>query len=306
MRRYLVKRLLSLIPVLWGVSTFVFLIIHLIPGDPVDLMLGETAEPADKAALRSTLGLDKPLGLQYALFLGNLARGDVGRSLHTKRPVLKTIAERLPATAELAVASLLLAILIALPLGVCAAIRQYSWVDLGSMGFALLGVSIPHFWLGPLLILVFSVALDWLPVSGREGWAHLVLPTLTLGTALASILARMTRASMLEVIRMDYVTVARAKGLRERVVIGRHALKNALIPLITLLGLQMGALLSGAIITETVFAWPGIGRLTVQAIHGRDYPLVQGCVLVIATVYVCMNFLTDLAYAWADPRIKYE
>ena len=306
MRRYIVKRLLSLVPVLWGVSTFVFLIIHLIPGDPVDIMLGETAEPADKAALRSTLGLDKPVWLQYALFLGNLAHGNVGRSLHTKRPVLETIAERLPATAELAVASLLLAILIAIPLGVCAAIRQYSWVDLGSMGFALLGVSIPHFWLGPLLILVFSVALDWLPVSGREGWAHLVLPTLTLGTALASILARMTRASMLEVIRMEYVTVARAKGLRERVVIGRHALKNALIPLITLLGLQMGALLSGAIITETVFAWPGIGRLTVQAIHSRDYPLVQGCVLVIAIVYVCMNFLTDLAYAWADPRIKYE
>lgn len=305
MRRYLIKRLLALVPVLWGVSTFVFLIIHLIPGDPVDLMLGETAEPADKAALRSALGLDKPLWRQYGQFLGHLARGDLGRSLHTKRPVLETIAIRFPATAELAMASLLLAIVVALPLGICAASRQYSWVDLGSMGLALLGVSIPHFWLGPMLILAFSVGLDWLPVSGREGWPHLVLPTVTLGTALASILARLTRASMLEVIRMDYVTVARAKGLRESLVIGRHALKNALIPLITVLGLQMGALLSGAIITETVFAWPGIGRLTVQAIHSRDYPLVQGCVLVIATLYVVINLLTDLAYAWADPRIKY-
>jgi len=304
-RRYLVRRLLALVPVLWGVSTFVFLIIHLIPGDPVDLMLGETAEATDKAALRSALGLDRPLLEQYALFLGNLALGDLGRSLQTKRPVLETILDRLPATAELAVASLLLAVAMALPLGVYAATRQYSWIDLGSMGFALLGVSIPHFWLGPMLILVFSVGLDWLPVSGREGWPHLVLPSLTLGTALASILARMTRASMLEVIHLDYVIVARAKGLHESRVIGRHALKNALIPLITVLGLQMGALLSGAIITETVFAWPGIGRLTVQAIHSRDYPVVQGCVLVIASLYVVINFLTDLAYAWADPRIKY-
>ncbi len=306
MRRYLVKRLLALVPVLWGVSTFVFLIIHLIPGDPVERMLGETAEPADKTALRSALGLDKPLSEQYALFLRNLIQGDLGRSLHTNRPVVEVIAERLPATAELAVASLVLALAIALPLGILAAIRQYSWVDLGSIGFALLGVSIPHFWLGPMLILVFAVALDWLPVSGRGGWAHLVLPAITLGTALASILARMTRATMLEVIRMDYVTVARAKGLHESMVIGRHALKNALIPLITLLGLQMGALLSGAVITERVFAWPGIGRLTVQAIESRDYPLVQGCVLVIATLYVFINVLADLAYGWADPRIRYE
>jgi peptide/nickel transport system permease protein len=302
----MLRRVVALALVLWGVSTLVFLIIHVTPGDPVDLILGETAEPADKASMRAALGLDQPLPVQYGRFLWNLVRGDLGRSLHTNRRVLETILDRLPATAELAVASLLLALALALPLGILAAIRQRSWLDLTAMCFALLGVSIPHFWLGPILIIVFSVALDWLPVSGHGDLAHLILPTVTLGTALASILARMTRASMLEVLRMDYIAVARAKGLHERRVLARHALKNALIPLITLLGLQLGGLLSGAIITETIFAWPGIGRLTVEAIQRRDYPLVQGCVLVIAAVYVCVNFLTDLAYTWADPRIQYR
>lgn len=303
---YIIGRLLWVIPVILGVSTLVFFFIHLIPGDPVELMLGESAEPADKAALREELGLNKPILQQYFQFLGRLAQGNLGRSLHTHKPVLQSILARYPATLELTFAALCIAIIIAIPVGVMAATRQYSWLDNGSMFLALLGVSVPNFWLGPMFIILFSINLGWLPVSGRGGWDHLILPAITLGTAMAAILTRMTRSSVLEVIHEDYIRTARAKGLRESVVIFKHALRNALIPIITLIGLQFGALLSGAVITETIFAWPGIGRLTIEAINRRDYPLVQGCVLVIALSYVLINQLTDVLYSLVDPRIRYE
>jgi peptide/nickel transport system permease protein len=303
---YIIRRLLWAIPVILGVSTFVFFFIHLIPGDPVELMLGESAEPADKAALREELGLNKPIFQQYTQFLWRLAQGNLGRSLHTHKPVLQSILVRYPATLELTFAALGIAVIIAIPVGVMAATRRYSWLDNGSMFLALLGVSMPNFWLGPLFIILFSINLGWLPVSGRGGWDHLILPAITLGMAMAAILTRMTRSSVLEVIHEDYIRTARAKGLRESVVIFKHALRNALIPVITLIGLQFGALLSGAVITETIFAWPGIGRLTIEAINKRDYPLVQGCILVIALSYVLVNLVTDLIYSLVDPRIRYE
>jgi peptide/nickel transport system permease protein len=269
-------------------------------------MLGESAEPADKAALREELGLNKPIFQQYTQFLWRLAQGNLGRSLHTHKPVLQSILVRYPATLELTFAALGIAVIIAIPVGVMAATRRYSWLDNGSMFLALLGVSMPNFWLGPLFIILFSINLGWLPVSGRGGWDHLILPAITLGMAMAAILTRMTRSSVLEVIHEDYIRTARAKGLRESVVIFKHALRNALIPVITLIGLQFGALLSGAVITETIFAWPGIGRLTIEAINKRDYPLVQGCILVIALSYVLVNLVTDLIYSLVDPRIRYE
>lgn len=306
MRRFLLRRLGLLILVVLGVATIVFLIIHLIPGDPVEVMLGETALPADREALRKALGLDRPLLEQYGRYLFGLLQGDLGQSLHARRPVAALVLERLPATLELTVASLLIALALSLPAGIFAAARARTWFDHGSMLAALLGVSVPNFWLGPMLIVLFSLELGWLPASGRGGLSHLVLPALTLGTALAAILTRMTRASLLEVLPKDFVQTARAKGLREVWVLVRHALRNALIPIITLTGLQCGALLSGAIITETIFAWPGVGRLTLQAIATRDYPLVQGCVLVFALGYVGVNLVADLLYAWSDPRVRYD
>ena len=289
-----------------GVVTVVFLIVHLIPGDPVEIMLGEQALAVDREALRHEMGLDKPIHLQYVAFLKGLVRGDLGQSLHTKQPVLTSIARRLPATIELAAAAMAVALLLAIPLGLLAAYKKDSLVDQGSMVFALLGISMPNFWLGPLLIIVFSLKLGWFPVSGRGSLAHVVLPAITLGTAMAAILTRMTRASMLDVIQSDYITTARAKGVRESLVVLKHAFRNALIPVVTIVGLQIGGLLAGSIITETIFAWPGIGRLTIQAINARDYPLVQGCVLIIALGYVLVNFATDLLYGLIDPRIRYE
>ncbi len=289
-----------------GVVTVVFLIVHLIPGDPVEIMLGEQARAVDREALRHEMGLDKPIHLQYVAFLKGLVRGDLGQSLHTKQPVLTSIARRLPATIELAAAAMAVALLLAIPLGLLAAYKKDSLVDQGSMLFALLGISMPNFWLGPLLIIVFSLKLGWFPVSGRGSLAHVVLPAITLGTAMAAILTRMTRASMLDVIQSDYITTARAKGVRESLVVLKHAFRNALIPVVTIVGLQIGGLLAGSIITETIFAWPGIGRLTIQAINARDYPLVQGCVLIIALGYVLVNFATDLLYGLIDPRIRYE
>lgn len=289
-----------------GVVTVVFLIVHLIPGDPIEIMLGEQALAVDKEALRHEMGLDKPIHLQYVAFLKGLVRGDLGQSLHTKQPVLTSIARRLPATIELAAAAMAVALLLAIPLGLLAAYKKDSLVDQGSMLFALLGISMPNFWLGPLLIIVFSLKLGWFPVSGRGSLAHVVLPAITLGTAMAAILTRMTRASMLDVIQSDYITAARAKGVRESLVVLKHAFRNALIPVVTIVGLQIGGLLAGSIITETIFAWPGIGRLTIQAINARDYPLVQGCVLIIALGYVLVNFATDLLYGLIDPRIRYE
>lgn len=306
MRNYILRRLLLTIPVILGVSTLVFLFIHLIPGDPIQVMLGESARPADVSKLRHGLGLDKPLPEQYLLFLKGLATGNLGVSIHTNQPILTTILERYPATLELMLSAMLVALLLAIPLGVIAASRQYSLLDNGAMFCSLLGISMPNFWLGPLLILLFAVQLNWLPVSGRGSWQHLMLPAVTLGIHLMAILTRMTRSSVLEILHEDYITTARSKGLREGIVIFKHALRNALIPVITIIGFQCGALLSGALITETIFAWPGLGRLTITAIQKRDYPLVQGCVLVIALSYVLVNLLTDLAYAWADPRIRFE
>lgn len=306
MGRVVARRLLLLIPVVLGVLTFVFFILHLIPGDPVEVMLGETATAADRAQLRQQLGLDRPLLQQYLAFLTRAARGDLGQSLHSHEQVSTLLLRALPATLELASGALLISLFLAIPLGVLAATHPSSPLDQGSMLAALVGVSIPNFWLGPMLILLFSVELGWLPVSGRGGLRHLILPALTLGMALSALLSRMTRSSLLETIRADYVTTARAKGLREGVVILRHALGNALIPIITVVGLQFGTLLSGSLITETIFAWPGIGQLTIQAIHTRDYPLVQGTVMVIALIYVTVNLLTDLLYAAVDPRIRYR
>ncbi len=305
MRRYLLRRFALLIPVLWGVATLVFAVTNIIPGDPVDLMLGETARPAQREELRKALGLDRPLLVQYGSYIGRLLKGDLGTSIHKKRPVSELLAERIPASAELTFAALAIALTIALPLGIVAARRAGSLTDMGAGALAVLGASIPVFWLGPLLIIFFSIDLGWLPVSGRTSFLSLVLPAVTLGTALSAILMRLTRSSILEVLPQDYLSTARAKGLSERKVLWLHALRNACLPLITILSLQLGALLSGAIITETVFAWPGVGRLTIQAISARDYPLVQGCVLFIAFVYVAGNLLADIAYAWLDPRVRY-
>jgi peptide/nickel transport system permease protein len=302
---YLSKRLAVLVPTVLGVATVVFLLTHAMPGDPVDIMLGEYAQAADREALSRRLGLDRPVSVQYLSFLSGLARGDLGRSIQGDQPVAELVALHAPATAELALAALLIAVAIALPLGLLSAWKAGGTVDRLSLAGSMLGVAVPNFWLGPMLVLLFSIQLGWLPVSGRGGAAHLVLPALTLGTAMAGLLVRMTRSSLLEVMGEDYVRTARAKGLGESMVMLRHVLANALTPLLSVLGLQLGGLLAGAVITETIFAWPGLGRLMVQAIYSRDYPVVQGCVLVIAVTYVLVNLLTDLAYVWANPRVNY-
>lgn len=300
----IISRLASAAVVIFGVLCLVFFLIHLVPGDPVEVMLGESARPADREALRASLGLDQPLLVQFGQYLGNVVQLDFGTSLHSKRPIVDILAERIPATLELAIAALFVAIVIAFPLGVIAAVRKDSGWDHGAMAVSLLGVSIPNFLMGPLLILFFAVGLGWFPVSGREGFSSLILPAITLGTAMAAILSRMVRATLLEVLDEDYIRTARAKGLAPRVIIWRHALRNALLPVITLLGLQLGALLAGAVITEAVFSWPGIGQLIIEAIQGRDYPIVQACVLLISLSYVLVNTLTDLAYGWFDPRVR--
>jgi len=306
MRSYLVRRLVLAVPVVLGVATLVFLLIHLIPGDPVEIMLGESALPADRDALREALGLDRPILEQYGSFLWGLCRGDLGVSLQQRRSVTALIREHYPATLELTLAAMLISLLIALPAGILSGIRQYSVWDHSTMFLALLGVSMPNFWLGPLLIWVFSIQLGWFPVSGKGGLAHLLLPALTLGASMAAIVARMTRSSVLEVLREDYVMTARAKGLSEARIILKHVLRNAMLPVLTVVGLQFGALLAGSIITETIFSWPGLGTLMVKAIQTRDYPVVQGCVLVIALSYVLVNLLTDLLYGVIDPRIRHE
>jgi peptide/nickel transport system permease protein len=300
----LISRLASAAVVIFGVLCLVFFLIHLVPGDPVEVMLGESAQLADREALRQSLGLDKPLLTQFTQYLGNIVQFDLGVSLHSQRPIFDILLERLPATLELTLSALLVAVLIAFPLGVLAAVRKDSGWDHGAMAVSLLGVSIPNFLMGPLLILVFAVWLGWFPVSGRSGLASLVLPAITLGTAMAAILSRMVRATLLEVLGEDYIRTARAKGLGPGAVIWRHALRNALLPVITLLGLQLGALLAGAVITEAVFSWPGIGQLIIEAIQRRDYPVVQACVLLISLSYVLVNTLTDLAYGWFDPRVR--
>ena len=306
MLRYLIRRLLLTIPVLLGVATLVFALIHFIPGDPAQAMLGEGAAPEDVAQLRARLGLDRPLLVQYGSFLQGLVRGDLGVSLRNDQPVTQQILERMPATAELAFASMAVAVVIALPLGIIGAVWRGTAVDFGAMTLSLVGISIPNFWLGPLLAIVFAVELGWLPVGGRGTPAHLVLPAATLGAALAAILARMTRASLLEELREPYVLAARAKGVSRTRAVLHHAFRNSLIPIVTILGLQFGVVLTGAVITETIFAWPGIGRLLIQSISFRDYPLVQGCVLLIAVTYVGVNLITDLTYGFLDPRIRVD
>jgi len=304
MIRHVIRRFLLTLPAIWLVLTMVFLLIHIVPGDPVEQMLGEGAAPGQIAQLRHSLGLDQPLYVQYGSYLKQVVHGDLGQSFKFQAPVRHIIFERYPATLQLAFLALFVCAAIAIPAGVIAADRRGSGVDRSIGLFTLLGLAVPNFALGPLLITLFSIQLGWLPVSGRGGILNYVLPAVTLGAALAAILTRMVRGSMLEELSSDYVRTARAKGLSNAAVLVRHALRNALIPIITILGLQFGTLLAGTIVTETIFSWPGIGRLTVMAISSRDYPLLQGCILVIALSYVLVNLLTDVLYAFIDPRVR--
>jgi len=303
---YIVRRIAAVIPVAIGVATLTFLIIHLVPGDPVVAMLGDTAPQADIEGMRHRLGLDRPLPEQFVSFLCGLLHGDLGESITFRRSVSSLISERYPATLELAGAGMLVAIAIAFPLGFIAGAKPGGAGDVASMGFAIAGISIPHIYLGPLLMIVFSLDLRWLPLTGRGGFAHLVLPAITLGTALAAILARMLRQSLITVRESDYMRTALSKGLTPRAALLRHGLRNSLTSVVTLIGLQIGGLLSGALITEIIFSWPGLGRLLISAINLRDYPLVEGCVLTFAMTYVVVNLLTDLTYAFIDPRVRYS
>jgi ABC-type dipeptide/oligopeptide/nickel transport system permease component len=286
------------------VVSLVFLLIHLVPGDPIAQMLGEGAPPADIAATRHLYGLDAPLGQQYLNYWKGVLHGDLGRSIRLNKSVTLSLAQAYPYTLRLTLASLLIALVLSIPAGVRSAQRRNHWDDRLLSVVSLFGLSFPNFALGPILILLFSIKLGWLPVSGAGTFANLVLPALTMGSALAAILTRMVRTSMLEELSQDYIRTARAKGLPERTVVYRHALRNAMIPVLTVVGLQFGALLAGAIVTEKIFSWPGIGRLTVDAISSRDYTLVQGCILAIGLTYVAVNFLTDVLYSVANPRIR--
>lgn len=331
---YTARRLLGIIPVLFGISLLVFLFLHLIPGDPAVVMLGERAEPERIAALREKLGLERPLWEQYLFFVGNLLQGDLGTSIFNQLTIKEQLARRWPATFELAIAATLFAVILGIPFGILAAVRKNSIVDNLATSFSLLGVSLPVFWLGLLLVYLFAVNLQWLPAGGRLStdvdalfkpitgfyvldallqpqtfWdvaRHLILPAITLGTIPLAILTRITRSAMLEVLSQDYVRTARAKGLSERVVIWRHAFKNALLPVVTIIGLQFGTLLGGAILTETIFSWPGIGSWVYEGILNRDYPVVQGGVIFVALVFVIVNLVVDLSYALLDPRIQYR
>ena len=305
MRAYIIRRIIGAAPVAWGVVTLVFFIIHLTPGDPAQIMLGETASSADVAQLRAQLGLDRPILAQYLSFIGGVVSFDLGDSIYTRKCVASSIFETYPATLSLALCSMALAVTLAIPLGALAAARKDTAIDRGAMFASLLGVSTPTFCAGPFLILIFAVHLGWVPASGRAGLASLVLPSITLGMAMAAILSRLTRSTLIEALGEDYVTAARARGASGRLVLFKHALANALLPVVTVAGLQMGALLAGAVITETIFAWPGLGRLTVEAINARDYPLAQGCVLTISLSYLLVNMSVDVLYAAIDPRIRY-
>lgn len=306
MKTFLFRRLLILLPVLWGVITLVFSFIHIIPGDPVVTMLGEQASAADVQNLREQLKLNEPLHIQYFLYIKALLKGDLGISLITEEPVSHIILKHYPATIELALASILIALALSLPLGIISATHKNKPIDHVSRLLALLGLSMPNFWLGPMLIIIFSLKLNIFPVSGPGGLNHLILPAVTLGTAMAAFLTRMIRSSMLEELSKEYIRTARAKGLSKWRIIFKHALKNALIPVLTIIGLQFGILLTGAIITETIFSWPGIGRMTIQAIQQRNYPLVQGAILSISVTYIFINTITDIAYAWLNPRIRFQ
>jgi ABC-type dipeptide/oligopeptide/nickel transport system permease component len=302
---FVARRLLHLVPVLLGISFLVFLLVHLVPGDPVRVMMQDVGSPEQVERMRRQLGLDRPLHEQYLSFLARAVRGDLGRSIHTRRPVAHEIGVRLPYTVRMAVAAMLVAVVMGIGLGAVAAMHHQSMLDYGTMVIALAGVSLPSFWFGLVLILVFSLYLKWLPPTGADSPLHLILPALTLGSGAAAIIARLTRSSMLEVLRQDYVRTARAKGVDDRRLVYRHALKNAMIPVVSIVGLQFAGLLGGAVIVETVFGWPGIGRLAVDAIFNRDIPVIQAVVLVAAVIFVFVNLLVDLLYGVLDPRIRY-
>ena len=304
MIRYLFTRAAYMIPVVWLVVSVVFLLIHLVPGDPIQAMLGESAAATDIQAARHAYGLDVPLPTQYVRYWGGVLHGDLGKSVRLNKPVRTLVAQAYPATLSLTLSSLFVAILLSIPAGVRSATRRNRWDDRALSFVSLLGLSFPNFALGPILILVFAIHFDWLPVSGAASARSLILPAITMGASLAAILTRMVRTSMLEELGQDYIRTARAKGLSERRVVYRHVLRNAMIPVVTVIGLQFGALLAGAIVTETIFAWPGIGRLTISAISNRDYALVQGCLLCIGLTYVAVNFCTDLVYSALNPRIR--
>lgn len=306
MLSYVAKRLLAMIPVLFGISLMLFFMLRLLPGDPAEVLAGQMASPEDIQVIRVQLGLDRPVHEQYLLYLGRLVRFDLGRSARTQNPVIEEIWSRLPNTMLLAVVAISLACLLGIPAGVISAVRPYSWVDYLVTMSALFGISMPVFWLGLMLVVVFSVILKWLPAGGTGGWEHVVLPSVTLASFVVAFISRMTRSTMLETLSQDYTTTARSKGLKESVVVVKHALKNALIPIVTVVGLQFGLLLGGAVLTETVFAWPGIGRLIVDSILARDYPMIQGAILVFGLLYITVNLVVDLLYAFIDPRIRYD
>lgn len=304
MLAFCLRRILGIIPIGFGVITLVALITHIVPGDPVDAILGQYATQEDKEKLTKELGLDKPLPIQLLTYYESLARGDLGKSLLSQRPVASLIGERIRPTMELALCAIIVAILVSVPLGIISALNAGKPLDFLAMGFSLIGVAMPNFWFGSMLILIFSIQLDLLPVSERGGWQTYVLPSLTMGIALSAVLCRMTRNNVLDTLKEDYVRTARAKGNREYVVIGKHVLRNAALPLITIIGLQFGVLLTGAVITEVIFDWPGLGTLILEAVRTRDYPIIQGCVLMFACTYLFVNLATDLLYAFVDPRIK--
>ncbi len=327
MSKYIIRRLLNLILILLGVSIIVFMLVYLAPGDPIRIMLGEDASPAEVERLREVYGLDRPVHIQYGMWLGNVLRGDLGTSIRQGRPVTTLILNRLGATFELGFASLIIAVLISIPLGVLAALKHSSWLDFTTMVVALIGISMPGFWLALMLLTHVALHVDFFPLFGRgasfaggfsqllnegsftefyDAFRYVLLPAFSLGTASAALLTRLTRSSMLDVLRLDYIRTARSKGLGERVVVFKHALRNALLPVVTVLGLQLGVMLGGAVITETVFAWPGIGRLIVNSISQRDFPIIQAGTLMLATGFTVINLLVDLSYAWLNPRIRYD
>jgi peptide/nickel transport system permease protein len=306
MLQYVIKRLLSTIPVLLGISLLLFFMLRMLPGDPAQVMAGQMASPEDINLIRHQLGLDRPIVVQYGLFLSRLVRFDLGRSARTQNAVISEVWARLPNTMLLAVAAITLACLFGIPAGIISAVRPYTWIDYLFTSMALFGISMPVFWLGLMLVVIFSVILHWLPAGGTGSWRHIVLPSFTLAAFVVAFITRMTRASMIEALSQDYTTTARSKGLKERVVIVKHALKNALIPIITVVGLQFGLLLGGAVLTETVFAWPGIGRLIVDSILARDYPVIQGTILIFGLLYILVNLFVDIIYAFIDPRIRYD
>lgn len=305
-KRYILRRLLHSALTLLGITLFTFVLLRMVPGDPARLILPENAPQAEVLRMRKLLGLDEPLHVQYYLYMRDLARADFGTSFQYSVPAIELVVERLPQTIRLSLSAIALTVALAVPAGIVAAVRRQTLFDFGAMLAAIFGQSVPNFWLGLMLILLFSVNMQWLPVSGASSWLHYVLPTITLAAYLMALVARLTRSSMLEVLRQDYVRTARAKGLAQRVVLWRHALKNAAIPIVTVVGMQIGTLLGGAVVTETIFNWPGIGKLVIEAIWRRDYPIVQAVLLLSAFAFVAINLVVDLLYTYLDPRIRYQ